>query len=117
MKLACLALLGAALLRGQAFSETDLHHWLAVWQQKQQLQDWAIEITPAGWSELGLADVGSTYFFGGKRVRIRVLNAAECRAHCGVQPERVRKFSELTVVHELVHVSLWPVAGDSQHGE
>jgi hypothetical protein len=117
MKLACLALLGSALLRGQVFSQNDLRHWLAAWQQKQQLQDWAIEITLAEWSELGMAHVGDTHFLGGKRARIRVLNAAECRAHCGVEPDKVRRFSELTVVHELVHLSVRPVAGDDQRAK
>jgi hypothetical protein len=106
MKLACLALLGAALLRGQTFSEGDLLQWLAVWQQKQQLQDWTIGIQIARRSELG-SNVGVTRFEGGKRVRISVLNAAECIdiRH----PENVRRFTELTVVHELVHVSLDPL--------
>jgi hypothetical protein len=119
IKMACLALLPPALLcsfgatgPGETFSQADLQQWLAVWQRKQQLQDWSIGIAVAGWSELG-GNVGDSRTLGGKRAWIRVLNAAECRAHCGpdIGPDKVRKWSELTVVHELVHVSLAGLQG------
>lgn len=112
MKLACLALLlGAASLKAETFSQADLQHWLAVWQQKQRLQDWNIEIRTARQSELG-QKVGHVHFQAGvKRAWITVLDAAECTY---VPAERVRKYSELTVVHELVHVSLWPLVRSAE---
>jgi hypothetical protein len=105
IRLAWLALLGAALLRGQAFSQADLQQWLAVWQQKQQLQDWNIEIRIARRNELG-PNVGDVHFQGGKRAQIRVLDAAECTY---VPAPKVRRYTELTVAHELVHLSVLPL--------
>jgi hypothetical protein len=109
MRLACLALLGVALLRGQTSTQADLQQWLAVWQQKQQLQAWSIEITEARLKDLG-GNVGDTHFLGSNRARIRVLDAAEVP---NIPARMLRKYSELTVVHELVHVSLAPLQGSN----
>jgi hypothetical protein len=113
MKLACLALLSAALLRGQAFSQNDLRHWLAVWQQKQQLQDWAIEMTTARQQDFGSnTTVGDTHFLGGRQARIRVLDAQELVNAPG---HNVRRYTELTIVHELVHLSLRDLQGSNKY--
>jgi hypothetical protein len=118
MKLACLATLlcsfgatgGAALLRGQAVSQADLQQWLAVWQEKQQLQDWSIEITVARQRDLGSNNDGEVQWSDGQRARIRVLDAAELTY---VPAGNVRKYTELIIVHELVHVSLASLSGEN----
>ena len=117
MKLACLTLAGATLLRGQVFSQADLQNWLAVWRQKQQLQDWSIEITAARQSDLGSHVVGDTHALDGKRARIRVLGARELWERKQFTVRDLRRYTELTIVHELVHLSLSPLRTSADAGE
>jgi hypothetical protein len=111
VKLAGLALLGAAVLHGQAFSQTDLEGWLTLWQKKQQLPDWTIQIGTAPRKELGPGVVSDTRFLGPKLASIRVLDPGELENVPGRNP---RTFAELRVAHEVVHVLVWPLVTNGE---
>jgi hypothetical protein len=100
-------LLGAALLRGQPVTQADLQAWLAGWQGRMRLQYWRISISVAHRADMPRDAVGSVRIRRGeKTAAINILDAAEVP---NIPAERLRRYTELTVVHELVHVALAPV--------
>jgi len=114
LRLACLALLlGSGPLRGQGIGQADLDKWLAEWQGRMRLQDWLISISLAHRVNMPRDAVGNVRMVLSVKVAaIKILDATEIQ---NVAAERLRRYSELTVVHELVHVAVAPVvprAGD-----
>jgi len=108
--------LGAALLRGEPVTQADLEAWLAGWQGRMRLQEWRISISLAHRADMTADAVGYVRWSrGAKTAAIKILDAAEVRY---IAAERLRRYTELTVVHELVHVALAPLApGDREDGE
>jgi hypothetical protein len=116
MKLTCAALIAARFLGAQAaVSQQELESWEALWQRKLQLQDWNIGITIVPQKELG-SSVGSVSITWPRRATIRVLDARQSITY--VPRTSARLFTELTVVHELVHVTFapLPLSGRDERG-
>jgi hypothetical protein len=76
---------------------------LAVWQQRLDLADWKITLSPSHPGDLKPQTLGHIDWDAVKKTAtVRVLSASDYRTTCSV----ARDDMELTVVHELVHLVL-----------
>lgn len=104
-KLACLALVGATFAQGQVVTQADLENWLSVWQKRQGLEQWKIDLRIVRQSELESGEDGDVEWWGTPgTATIRVLCAADMESIDGLSPASVRRETELVIVHELMHL-------------
>ena len=113
MRLACLALLVTALARGETVSLADLQGWLSVWQKREGLDQWKINLRVVRQGELGSGNDGDVIWSEDTgTARMRVLCAADMPKTGPSTPSEIRRESELVIVHELMHLLLVPISGN-----
>jgi hypothetical protein len=95
-----------------------LNSRLSFWQQRLDLRDWKLSVVPSHPSELKPETLGNIHWDkDAKTATIRVLAMADYKIACSAALEDM----ELTVVHELVHLTLAPLRnittnrGDEEH--
>jgi len=91
---------------------------LSFWQQRLDLRDWTLSVVPSHPSELKPETLGNIHWDKDtKTATIRVLAISDYKMACPAALEDM----ELTVVHELVHLTLSPLRtattnrGDEEH--
>jgi hypothetical protein len=83
---------------------------LKVWQKREGLQDWKINLRVVRKSELpGYIDGDVNWWQKPGTATIRVLCAADLARTEGMSPSEVRHETELIIVHELMHLTLYPL--------
>ena len=113
MRLACLALLVTALARGETVSLADLQGWLSVWQKREGLDQWKINLRVVRQGEVGSGNDGDVMWSADTgTARMRVLCAADMAKTGPSTPSEIRRESELVIVHELMHLLLVPISGN-----
>jgi hypothetical protein len=79
---------------------------LAFWQQRLNLQDWKLSVESSHPADLKPETLGNIHWDPGKKTAVvRVLAVADYTMACPAALEDM----ELTVVHELVHLTLSPL--------
>lgn len=120
IKLACLvwlALLTAAPANGQVVSRADVEHWLSVWQKREGLEGWNIELRIVRQSEMLPHIIGDVEWWETPgKVHIRVLCAEDLKTVYGQTPMQIRWQVERVVIHELMHLVLSGLYDDGSGG-
>jgi hypothetical protein len=79
---------------------------LAFWQQRLGLQDWKLAVLPSHPSEMKPQTLGNIHWDApSKTAVVRVLSISDYKMACPAALDDM----ELTVVHELVHLTLSPL--------
>lgn len=91
---------------GTAPTAEFLNARLAFWQQRLNLQDWKLSVESSHPGDLKPETLGNIRWDSGKKTAVvRVLAVADYTMACPAALEDM----ELTVVHELVHLTLAPL--------
>jgi hypothetical protein len=107
--LVCLALLGAAQASGQVVGcgWVELAHWLSVWQEREGLEGWDIDLRIVRQSEMRPNIIGDVdWWIPPGKAHIRVVCAEDLKSVYGETPSQVRSEMERVVIHELMHLVL-----------
>jgi hypothetical protein len=93
-------------LCGASSTAEFLNTRLAFWQQRLNLQDWKLSVVPSHTTDLKPETLGNIHWNSGEKTAVvRVLAVADYKMACPAALEDM----ELTVVHELVHLTLSPL--------
>ena len=106
---------------GRARAEPDLlltqdllYFWIAKWQRRLSLDDWRIESKIVRARELPERAVANIrWSLPNKKATIQVLDSLDSN----LRRSEILKDTELSIVHELVHLSMSKLALDPKHTE
>ena len=95
-----------------ALTETQVNGWVRTWQRRLGLEDWTIEAKIVRLSNLPKGTVANVHWSLPKRkATIKVLDPIDST----LPKTEILKDTELSVVHELVHLSMAKLPLDSNH--
>lgn len=95
-------------------TEELVNQWLTVWQKRLGLQEWTVEARIVRIWQLPRGTVANIHWSLPKRkAQIKVLNSVDS----ALPRSEVIRDTELSVVHELVHLSLAKLPLDPNHTE
>jgi hypothetical protein len=95
-------------------SEEMVYSWIVKWQKRLGLQDWQIDSKVVRVWELPQNAVANIHWsLPNKKATIRVLNSVDS----SLRKSEILKDTELSVVHELVHLSMSKLPLDPKHTE
>lgn len=95
-------------------SEPQVYEWLRVWQKRLDLKDWKIDAKIVRGRELPKGTVANINWSLSKRqATIRVLHSVDSN----LSRNEIARDTELSVVHELVHLSMAQLPLDSTNTE
>jgi len=88
--------------------------WVHTWQKRLALEDWKIEVKIVRVWELPQDAVANVHWsIPNKKATVKVLNPVDST----LKPSDVIDDTELSVVHELIHLSLAKLPLDPNHTE
>ena len=91
-----------------------LYFWIAKWQRRLSLEDWRIDSKIVrAWDLPERAVANIHWSLPNKKATIQVLNSADSN----LRRSEILKDTELSVVHELVHLSMSKLPLDPKHTE
>ncbi|MEO8131977.1 MAG: hypothetical protein ABJF23_15335 [Bryobacteraceae bacterium] len=91
-----------------------LYFWIAKWQRRLSLEDWSIQSKIVRASDLPERAVANIHWsLPTKKAVIQVLNSADSN----LRGSEILRDTELSVVHELVHLSMSKLPLDAKHTE
>jgi hypothetical protein len=106
-KAACLVLMAAAFAQGAAVSESDIQHWLAVWQKREGLEQRDIRLRIVRQSEMPRDIIGDVEWWETPgQAHIRIVCAEDLETVYGDTPAEALSEVERAVIHELMHLVL-----------
>lgn len=95
-------------------TEDVVSSWIVKWQKRLALEDWQIESKIVRVWELPERAVANIHWsLTSKKATIRVLNSVDS----SLKKSEILKDTELSVVHELVHLSMSKLPLDPKHTE
>jgi hypothetical protein len=95
-------------------TEEMVYSWIVKWQKRLSLEDWQLESKIVRVWELPENAVANIHWsLPNKKATIRVLNSADS----SLKRSEILKDTELSVVHELVHLSMSKLPLDPKHTE
>jgi hypothetical protein len=86
-----------------SFTETDVRQWLAVWRQREGLQDWVINLQFVHWNFRKDADADIQWWGMPGTANIRFVEPGDWGVY-GLSPAAARSWAQKAVVHELMHL-------------
>lgn len=93
-------------------SQEMVDGWIRVWQKRLGLEDWKVEVRIVRVSELPENAVANIHWsIPNKKATVKVLAAADST----LLPGEIVEDTELSVVHELIHLSLAKLPLDPNH--
>ena len=91
-----------------------VYFWIAKWQRRLSLEDWSIESKIVrAWDLPERAVANIHWSLPNKKATIQVLNSTDSN----LRKSEILKDTELSVVHELVHLSMSKLPLDPKHTE
>jgi hypothetical protein len=95
-------------------TDGQVREWINVWQKRLGLGEWEIDAKIVRIWDLPQDTIANIHWtLSSKKATIKVLNAVDS----SLKPAAFLKDTELSVVHELVHLSMAKLPLDSQHTE
>ena len=106
---------GRSVLESNPLLTQDLlYFWIAKWQRRLALEDWSIESKIVRVWDLPERAVANIHWsLPNKKATIQVLNSVDSSLHRA----EILKDTELSIVHELVHLSMSKLPLDPKHTE
>ena len=95
-------------------TDGQVKEWIRVWQKRLGLGEWEIDAKIVRIWDLPQDTIANIHWtLSSKKATIKVLNAVDST----LKPAAFLKDTELSVVHELVHLSMAKLPLDSKHTE
>jgi hypothetical protein len=95
-------------------TDGQVKEWIYVWQKRLGLGEWEIDASVVRIWDLPQDTIANIHWtLSSKKATIKVLNAVDST----LKPAAFLKDTELSIVHELVHLSMAKLPLDSKHTE
>jgi hypothetical protein len=103
-----------ALTPSPLVTDEMVNNWIRIWQKRLALEEWKIDVKIVRIWELPQNAVANIHWsIPGKRATVKVLNSVDST----LKKSEIVDDTELSVVHELIHLSMAKLPLDPNHTE